>query len=161
MSGRAEVWIAVTPDVAYAAVADLPRMGEWSPENRGGEWIGSERVEVGATFRGDNRGPQGDWETISTVIVAEPATRFAFCVAPAGDVGTIWRYTFRPEGQGTVVSEAFEWHWTPLPGGFRGRVGRVPLDEAEALVAGRQRHLQTSIHSTLAALKQALEATNA
>ena len=38
MSGEGTVWIAVTADVAYATVTNLPRMGEWSPENCGGEW---------------------------------------------------------------------------------------------------------------------------
>jgi uncharacterized protein YndB with AHSA1/START domain len=159
MSGRAEVWIAVAPAVAYAAVTDLPRMGEWSPENCGGERIDSPTADrVGATFRGRNRGPQGEWETICTVVEAEPATRFAFCVALPGDLGTTWRYSFRPNGRGTVVTEAFEWHWSPTPDeGFRGRVGRLPLDEAKAAVADRQEHLRKGVHATLAALKQALE----
>ncbi|MSZ72613.1 MAG: hypothetical protein F2716_09825, partial [Actinobacteria bacterium] len=31
--------ISVAPEKIWAMVSDLPRMGEWSPENRGGEWI--------------------------------------------------------------------------------------------------------------------------
>ena len=31
--------IASTPERLYAMVADLTRMGEWSPENQGGEWL--------------------------------------------------------------------------------------------------------------------------
>jgi hypothetical protein len=45
MSGHTRVRIAVAADVAYAAVADLPRMGQWSPENCG------DRERLGAGVR--------------------------------------------------------------------------------------------------------------
>ena len=160
MSGRAEIRIAVAPDVAYAAVADLRRMGEWSPENCGGEWIDvPAEGAVGAQFRGINRDPREEWETISTVIEAERGRRFAFRVAAPGEGGTTWRYTFEADARGTIVVETFEWHWTPLPNeGFRGRVGKMPLDEAAAAVAAKERHLQEQLDATLAALKRSLEA---
>jgi hypothetical protein len=159
MSGAADVWIAVAPEVAYGAVSDLPRMGEWSPENRGGDWVGERRAVVGATFRGRNASRHGEWETLVTVIEAEPPSAFAFRVAAAGQEGTTWRFTFRAERGGTVVEETFAWHWTPLPDeGFRGRVGRMPIEQATAAVAEREQHLRQQIDTTLAALKRALEA---
>jgi hypothetical protein len=158
MSGTGRVWIAVSPEVAYAAVADLTRMGEWSPENYGGEWVEGEAA-VGATFRGRNRGPHGEWETLLTVVDAQPPSRFAFCVAAPGEAGTTWRYTFRVEHGGTAVEESFEWHWTPLPKeGFRGRIGRLPIDDAVRQVGERERHLQDQVEQTLATLKHVLEA---
>ena len=145
MSGHDEIWIAADAEAVYAAVTDLSRMGEWSPENIGGEWIGSPpRAAVGATFRGRNRNPRGEWETVLTVIEADAPRRFSFCVAPPGEVGTVWGYTFDVERSGTLVTESFEWHWTPGEG-FRGRVGRMPLDEAAAAVAGREQHLRAEI----------------
>jgi RimJ/RimL family protein N-acetyltransferase len=160
MSGVGTVRVAVTPDVAYDAVTDLPRMGEWSPENRGGEWIEpASRAAVGATFRGRNRGGAGEWETVATVIEADRPTEFAFCVAPPGEAGTTWRWTFRATGEGTTVTERFDWHWTATPAeGFRGRVGRMPDDEAAAAVRERQHHLQDQVDRTLVALKRVLEA---
>ena len=135
-----------------------PAKREWSPENFGGEWVGADAAVVGATFRGRNRDAQNAWETIATVVEADAPRRFAFRVAPPGEVGTVWRYAFEPEGRGTAVTEAFEWYWTPLPDeGFRGRVGRMPIDEAAAAVARRRRHLQHQVEVTLARLKQALE----
>ena len=158
MAGGGTVWIAVAPALAYAAVSDLPRMGEWSPENLGGEWLDPARgVVVGATFRGRNHGAPGDWETIATVVEADPPAAFAFCVAPPGEVGTTWRYTFRPSGAGTAVTEAFDWFWTPFPEGFRGRVGRMPIDRAVAAVRERQRHLEQQVDRTLDALERVLE----
>ncbi len=157
MSGHREIWIAVDTDVAYAAVTDLPKMGQWSSEHLGGEWIGSVRhAAVGAIFRGQNRDSEGEWETELTVIEADPRKRFSFCVAPPGEVGTVWTFTFHAERGGTIVTEAFEWHWTPGDG-FRGRVGEMPLDEAAAAVADREHHLCAQIRGTLAALKRALE----
>ena len=40
----------------WAMVSDLTRMGEWSPENEGGEWLrGAAGAQPGASFRGTNR----------------------------------------------------------------------------------------------------------
>ena len=35
---EASIEIHASPEAVYALVSDLPRMGEWSPENIGGEW---------------------------------------------------------------------------------------------------------------------------
>jgi predicted amidohydrolase len=160
MSGSARVWIGVPPDVAYAAVADLRRMGEWSPEARGGTWVEGEAGTVGATFRGVNEDAEGPWHTISRITEAVPGVAFGWRVADPGQVdGTEWRFTFRPEGAGTVVTESFSWQWTPVPAeGFRGRVGRLPFDAAREAVAAKEAHLRAGITATVANLKAALEA---
>ena len=53
--------VAATPDQIYALVADLPRMGEWSPECQRVEWLdGATGPVEGATFIGhDQGGPAG------------------------------------------------------------------------------------------------------
>jgi hypothetical protein len=158
MSGESTVWIGVPCEVAYAAVTDLPRMGEWSPDNCGGEWVHGATAVVGATFLGRNRGPNGEFEQLVTVIEAERPWRFAFSAAAPDVVGTTWYYRFRSERDGTSVTEAFAWYWTPFPdAGFRGRVGKLPIEEAAIAVAQRERHLQDQVDRTLGALKRALE----
>jgi hypothetical protein len=159
MSGEGTILIAVPPPVVYGAVSDLRRMGEWSPENRGGDWVGPVREPVvGAIFRGANAKPEGGWETLATVIVAEPPFWFAFRVATPGEAGTTWSYELRADAGGTVVTERFEWRWTPRPDeGFRARVGRLPLAQAVDAVAERERHLRAQIDATLPALRQVLE----
>lgn len=158
MAGTASVWVPVAPDEAFGSVADLPRMGEWSPENLGGEWLDPPPRGAGSTFRGRNRGPHGEWETILTVTTFDPPHRFGFVVASPGGEGTAWQYTFDADGNGTRVTESFRWRWTQLPDeGFRGRVGRMPLSEAQQQVAARQAHLQRSVEVTLARLKASLE----
>jgi Polyketide cyclase / dehydrase and lipid transport len=37
---EASIEIQASPEAVYDLVSDLPRMGEWSPENIGGEWQG-------------------------------------------------------------------------------------------------------------------------
>jgi hypothetical protein len=158
MHREERVTVAVTPEVAYAAIVDVRRMGEWSPENLGGEWVDGEPATVGATFRGRNHDGHLGWETISHVTAAEPGRSIAWRVALPGEEGTDWRFDFEPDPHGVVVTERFDWRWTPLPDeGFRGRVGRMPLADATAMVAGREQHLRAAIHTTLLALKRSLE----
>ena len=40
--------ISASADAVWPLVSDLTRMGEWSPENQGGEWIkGASGPEIG------------------------------------------------------------------------------------------------------------------
>ena len=47
MHREASIEINASPEAVYDLVSDLPRMGEWSPENVGGEWQGGGRGQVG------------------------------------------------------------------------------------------------------------------
>src|SRR5262249_3904138 len=46
MHREASIEIQASPEAIYDLVSDLPRMGEWSPENIGGEWQGGGRGTV-------------------------------------------------------------------------------------------------------------------
>jgi hypothetical protein len=54
MHREASIEINASPEAVYDLVSDLPRMGEWSPENIGGEWQGG-RGKVDDHFLGHNR----------------------------------------------------------------------------------------------------------
>ena len=41
MHREARIEIQASPEAVYDLVSVLPRMGEWSPENIGGEWQAS------------------------------------------------------------------------------------------------------------------------
>ena len=72
-------------DRVWAMVSDLPRMGEWSPENAGGKWLGGATgPKSGAKFRGLNRIGKRKWNTMVTVVVADPGRRFTFRVGTMG-----------------------------------------------------------------------------
>jgi hypothetical protein len=100
--------IAVAPVVVYGLVSDLPRMGEWSPENRGGRWLGgATQPQVGARFRGANRKGFRRWSTTSTVTAAEPGRHFAFTVTYGPVSISDWAFRIEPAAGGCTVIE--EW----------------------------------------------------
>ena len=122
-------------------VSDLTRMGEWSPENVGGEWIGgSTGPEPGAKFRGANENGRKKWKAVATVVDADPGRRFSFRVTAFGLKISDWGYDFEPTPTGCRVTET----WTDLrPGWFK------PLARAATGVDDRQIHTQAGVELTL------------
>jgi uncharacterized protein YndB with AHSA1/START domain len=147
--GEAKTHIDASPEAVYAMVADITRMGEWSPENTGGEWLeGATGAAVGARFKGKNKRKSG-WSTKCTVTAADPGREFAFDV---GKGETRWRYQFGAAAGGTDVVESFEIVKQPgALGRFFTKVGTgLPWSEREAdMVKGMEQ--------TLASLKAAAE----
>ncbi|MEY2451766.1 MAG: hypothetical protein QOD92_1340 [Acidimicrobiaceae bacterium] len=147
--GEAKTHIRANAETVYALVADITRMGEWSPENTGGEWLdGATGPAVGARFKGKNKRKAG-WSTKCTITAASPGHEFAFDV---GKGETKWRYRFEPVGDGTNVVESFEIVKEPgAIGRFLTKLGTgVPWSEREAdMVKGMEQ--------TLANLKSAAE----
>jgi uncharacterized protein YndB with AHSA1/START domain len=110
-SGEVSVRIDAPPKRLYALVADVTRMGEWSPECRSCEWIdGVAEAKVGSRFRGHNRWGLNRWSRICEVIVADPDHEFAFRTIPAwfSSDSTVWRYGFSANGSGSLVTESYE-----------------------------------------------------
>lgn len=147
------VVVACPPEALYAMVADVSRMGEWSPVCKQCWWEDGEGTGVGARFRGRNETPERTWETVSTVVAAEPGREFAWVV---NDGWVRWSYRFEPTGGGTRVTES----WDFLPAGvdgFRHRFG----EDADAQIGQRRQAALAGIPVTLAALKATAEAGGA
>ncbi len=73
--------IAAPADKVWRMVSDLPRMGEWSPENEGGTWLkGATGPVPGALFRGSNRNGAKKWKTRVKITDADPGRRLSFDV---------------------------------------------------------------------------------
>jgi hypothetical protein len=141
--------IARPPEVVYDLVADVTRMGSWSPVCKACWWEDDGGPFVGAAFTGRNELPDRTWETRSEVVAAARGREFAFVV---GDSWTRWGYTFAPVEGGTEVTES----WSFLPGGvamFAERFG----DDAETQIAERLELARVGIPATLAALKAEAE----
>jgi hypothetical protein len=103
--GEATVHVDAPPDAVYAAVSDVTRMGEWSPETVRCEWVeGATGPAVGARFKGSNKRGIARWSTTPTVVVADAGREFAFVV----DDTTKWSFRCEPEGAGTRLVESFE-----------------------------------------------------
>jgi uncharacterized protein YndB with AHSA1/START domain len=112
--GEASIEIDAPAEHVYRAVADLSRMGEWSPECHRCEWIdGADGPAVGARFRGHNHIGPVRWNTTGTVKVAEPGREFSFSTEMRGREETRWRYRFEPSGTRTCVTESYEVVWSP------------------------------------------------
>lgn len=140
--------IAAPPADLYAMVSDLPRMGEWSPENTGGRWARGGKPIVGATFRGTNRAGWRFWRTVVTVTAADPGERFAFNVHWAAVPISTWEYTFAAEPGGCVVTEA----WTDRRPGWMRAVSNPVMG-----ISDRAEHNRAGMEATLRALKAAAE----
>jgi uncharacterized protein YndB with AHSA1/START domain len=142
--------IAAAPEDVYALVADLPGMGRWSPENRGGKWLdGATEARVGARFRGHNRHGIAFWTTTCRIITAEPGREIAWEVSAGGLPVSTWRYRFAPTTDGgTQVLESTE-----------DRRGRLLKWSAPWTIgiADRDKRNQETMQATLERLKAAAE----
>lgn len=98
--------IAAPPEVVFAAITDISRMGEWSPETVRAEWNdGVTRATVGAVFTGHNRNGDKEWTTEATVAELVPNERFFFDCSARGFVFSKWGYTIEPADGGSLVTE--------------------------------------------------------
>ncbi|MET7669456.1 SRPBCC family protein [Micromonospora luteifusca] len=148
---RERITIRVPADAVYAAVSDVRRMGEWSPECVGAtlDEPGS-TLTVGSQFTGYNRiGRWRSWKTRCTVTVSDPGRCFAFDVRLGGLVST-WRFDLvaAPDGSGTQVVQS----WQDRRGPARRRIGALTSG-----VRDRQRHNRETMRQTLYRLRIALE----
>jgi hypothetical protein len=136
------------PAQLYELVSDLPRMGEWSPENTGGKWLGAATgPAVGARFRGTNRAGLAIWATTVTVTSAEAGKRFAFDVDFLGVPISTWEYEFAGGAGTCTVTE----RW----------IDRRPrLMRAASILTGvinRDNHNREGMQKTLQRLKASAE----
>jgi uncharacterized protein YndB with AHSA1/START domain len=107
--------IAAPPELVWTLLSDLPRMGAWSPENTGGEWIrGATGPAAGAKFRGTNSNHGKSWKTVATVVDAEPGRRFSFFVKAGGLPISEWSFELEPSEAGCTVTQG----WTDRRPGF-------------------------------------------
>lgn len=149
----ATVHINAPAEAVYAMVTDLPRMGQWSPENTGGQWVGgASGAAVGARFRGTNRAGTRSWKTTVTVVDASAPTSFAFETMVGPLAMARWSYRITPSADGQSCDVTEQWddkRWGPLP----------MLSTLATGVKDRSSFTKTSIETTLANLKAAAEAS--
>ena len=147
MHREASIEIQASPDAIYDLVSNLPRMGEWSPENIGGEWQAASSGQVGDRFIGHNRAGERAWSVPVMVTVAERGRCFEFVTHPDDAPYVRWTYRIEPSGGGTRLTEI--WDVEQLSPARR-RQTQEQLDE-------RSRHTETMLAATLAAIKKTAE----
>lgn len=138
----------------YDLVADVSKMGNWSPVATGGEYDeGSDRW-----FTGRNAIGEFTWETRCEVVAAERGREFAFVNhGPDGKRALVrWGFLFSPAGSGTEVTQT----WEVLPD-YEDMVrdGKPDAEDAEvyAAIDGMKGMALTGMPETLAKLKAEAE----
>jgi hypothetical protein len=142
--------VAAPADLVYSLVADLPRMGEWSPECDRVTWRGGATcAAAGAQFIGHNKAGAVRWMTQGEVVVAEPGRHLAFEITFGPLKIARWAYVIAPgdaDPSGCTVTE----EWTDRrPGWYRG-----PADRA---LGSRLKINRRGMVKTLANLRLAAE----
>jgi len=102
--------IAAPADEIYRLVADVTRTPEYSPEILRCRWLdGATGPAVGARFAAVNKVPnRPSWTNKPVVTTVEPGRTFAFARTERF-AGTVrWTYRFEADGDGTLVTEAYE-----------------------------------------------------
>ena len=145
---RAETTIAAPPGQVWAALTDLRRMPDWSPELLRMVPLRPGGLRVGQQYVGLNRRKAVIWPTRSVVAVVEPERSLAWDTRSSG---ARWIYELSPEGTGTRVVQR-----RPVPRGIT-LLSRL---FAPAFLGGSDEHaeeLERGMEQTLARLKAALE----
>jgi uncharacterized protein YndB with AHSA1/START domain len=108
-SDEATVEVAAPPERIWRLIADVTRMGEWSPVCHACEWVApSVGVDVGARFVGHNRQGVVRWSRVCEVTASDPGRELAFRTFFKGAEATRWRYRLEPTPTATRVVESFE-----------------------------------------------------
>ena len=127
--------ITAAPEVLWNLISDLPRMGEWSPENTGGSWTGGATgAAVGAKFVGSNSNGKKSWKTTCMVSECASPRTFAFEVASGPVKVARWGYSIEPTATGSRVTETWldrrAWLIKKLGKPFSGVADRASFNRA-------------------------------
>jgi uncharacterized protein YndB with AHSA1/START domain len=111
MHDSVTVHIDAPPEQVWDLVADVTKIGRYSPETFEAEWLdGATGPAVGVRFRGhvkrNQKGPT--YWTTCVITDCEPNQVFEFTVGPSVEKAlNTWRYELQPSGGGTDVTESF------------------------------------------------------
>jgi ligand-binding SRPBCC domain-containing protein len=148
-----------SPRRVWPLVSDIELMAELSGELREVAWLdgspGPDGPRTGSRFRGFSSHPSlGTWETTSTVVECEEPVRFAWAVGDPGHPSAVWRFTLRPDGDGTVLEQSAQ--LGPAPSGLSVAIQAMP-DKEQKIVFVRLREFETGMNGNLAAIKRRAE----
>ena len=155
----AEVYIEAPPARVWGMVSDIFLMAELSSELQEVAWLDGDpettRPAAGRRFTGRSAHPaMGEWETVSTVIECDEPRRFAWAVGDPGCPSATWRFTLKPEGEGTRLEQWYQ--MGPARSGLSIAIDAMPDKEAK-IVFVRLREHETAMRHNLEVIKQKAE----
>jgi uncharacterized protein YndB with AHSA1/START domain len=161
LTAAAEEVVAVRPELVWDMLADVTRVGRWSPECIRAAWLGEPAgPRPGARFTGHNRFPNGfEYKVTCVVTEADRPCTFAWVVLDDSDnparPSSLWRYQIHPlPGGGSRVQQSF----THGPGdSYLRAVATEAPGRAAEIIAARLDGLRANMSSTLRAMKAAAE----
>lgn len=92
-SGTVKVEASASPEQVWEVLTDVTRVGEWSHECQGAQWLTGEGATVGARFRGRNRAGVMRWSRACTITEVEPTKRLVYRTK-GGVFGDATEWTF-------------------------------------------------------------------
>jgi uncharacterized protein YndB with AHSA1/START domain len=155
-----ESYVDARPERVWDLVTDIALIAAISTELTRVEWQdGTDGPCVGATFVGHNfHEAMGEWQTTSFVIECERPRVFAWAVSDVANPSSVWRFTLRPDGAGTVLNQ-----WAQMgPGrsGLNYAIDAMPAKE-ERIIARRLAEFRTGMTANLARIKELSETQGA
>lgn len=148
-TGAVQMHIDAPAETVWAILADVERMGEWSPECYRVEWLDGARspATVGARFRGWNRFGMLRWSMLCRVTSAEPGRELSWTTVDHGKDETTWAYRLTPSASGVDLVESFA---------VSGYTPTARLAE-DFLMRDRDRRRLEGMQRTLQRIKQVAE----
>lgn len=137
------------PAAVFAAISDITRIGELSPECYAADWKdGATTAAVGATFTGHNRNGELEWSIDCEVVELVENERFFFDCSARDTVFSKWGYIIEATESGCTVTE----HCQDLrPESWRERSAQI------SGVTDRVSHNRAGMEATLERLAAAVE----
>jgi hypothetical protein len=162
-----EVRFPADPAEVWSLVSDISLPTATSSELYDVEWLdGATGPRPGARFLGRNRSDHiGEWESISTVVEADPDRRFVWEVAaapggalPVGEPWARWGFEVDPDPDGALVRVRQWARLGPGPSGMTLFIESAPEREAR-LVGGRLKGWRADMERTLALVRERTAST--
>ena len=150
-----DIFVEASPDAVWKVCTDLPRFGEWSPENRGGQWVGADGPALGVEFLGKQEHPgRGEWETTCVVSAFEPSKVFAWTLGETANPGAVWSFELAEETGGTRLKQSVK--MGPGPSGITEVIKALP-DKEERIIEVRLSEYEAGMTAVLEGIKAAAE----
>ena len=151
--GEVQVRINAPPETVWGLLADVERMGEWSPECYRVRWLdgATSPATPRARFKGWNKFGWLRWSVACEIKVAEPGRELAFSTISRGRESVRWRYRLEASNGETLVTESFEVCWLALDARF----------VEDVLMRDRDRRREQGMRTTLERIKTIAEGSEA